>query len=544
MSIGSAIDDAMRGASQYQPDMPERPKYPAAVFHIRFAGTDSPEGSANIPVLEPSKRYRVEVWAEPVTAQHEKRVFIESPLTLWLTLKQGENFISEVDLASQIYEVPLNFTQFHCEFDLVTPDALPDTDATLRLEYKKSGDRAFNPSPITEQQVKLVGTYNLVNTTLARDCRIDPAIERPEKTAFLYVSKVKGKRRIRLSGWGHYKTHVFEVSRFEVFSNISLGNFISEKSPAERQELAVDMIGKVMSFFTKADRMLTQWFDRLYEQYGAELTLVISDLTDYEIPWEMYPLSGDISGTTQYLGANVSMVRWGAFSNVETKEDLVVSIQKEYHTGQVVAYIDPNDHNQYEEEKKLLQKLVQNNFLHNKEDLYQKLRALDKTGLVYIGSHGVFEPDEPLKIGLGHRTDYTKRIRLFSLYTIPSCQTPRPVFFVNACNSARRYRVGLEYTGFHEVILANFASAYIGTTGPVNTRFTLEVAQLILPRPEELADGISLAQRLRNFRAGIVNKYLGKEDEKVLYAFMYVYYGNPLAYLHISSTPTGEAGDE
>lgn len=119
------------------------------------------------------------------------------------------------------------------------------------------------------------------------------------------------------------------------------------------------------------------------------------------------------------------------------------------------------------------------------------------------------------------------------------------MFFVNACNSARWHRVSAkEYLGLHEVILANFASAYIGTSGPVNAKFTLEVAQFILPQPEESAEGISLARRLRDFRTQIVNKYLGKEDEKVLYAFMYVYYGNPLAYLHLSLAQIGEAGDD
>lgn len=542
MSDGFPIADATQDAFRHRPDTPKRPTYTAVDFHIQLVEIGSAAGSTNITLLEPGKQYRVKVRTEPATAQHEKSVFTTSPLTLWLTLKRGDDFIYEVKPTPQFREVPANASQFQCEFDLLMPDELPDTDATLCLEYKKSGEGVSNP--ILQQPVQLAGSYNPIDTTLAEDCRINPAIERPEKTAFLYVSKAPGDREIRLVGWGHYKGHTFEVPTFEIPSNISLGDFISGSLSADVRFFADAMIGRIEHFFTYSARALTQWFDRLYDQHGKELTLIITDLTEYEVPWEMYPFSGDESGGDKYLGANISVVRWGIFRNVQTKMDFSVSVCEEHHVGQTVAYIDPFENHLYDEEKRLLQKLAKKP-LPNSSALYQKLAALHDTGMVYIGSHGTFVHDEIFQTGLGHRDNPTGRILLFKLSGIPVCRTKRPVFFVNACNSARWHRVSAkEYLGLHEVILANFASAYIGTSGPINAKFTLEAAQFILPQPEEAAEGISLARRLRDFRAQIVNKYLGIEDEKVLYAFMYVYYGNPLAYLHLSPVQIGEAGDD
>ncbi|MBK8985327.1 MAG: hypothetical protein IPM39_04475 [Chloroflexi bacterium] len=538
MSDGFPIADATQDAFRHRPDTPKRPTYTAVDFRMQLVEIGSADGSTNIILLEPGKQYRVKVWTEPATAQHEKSVFTTSPRTLWLTLKRGNDLIYEVQPMPQFREVPANATQFQCEFDLLMPDALPDTDATLCLAYEKSG------VAILKQPVKLAGTYNPIDTTLAEKCRINPAIERPEKTAFLYVSKAPGDREISLVGWGHYKGHTFTVPTFEVASNISLGNFISGSLPADVRFFAGAMIGRIEHFFTYSASALTQWLDRLYDQHGKELVLIITDLTDYEVPWELYPFSGDRSGSDKYLGANISVVRWGVFRNVQTKRDFFVSVCEEHHVGQTVAYIDPFENHLYDEEKKLLQRLA-NRPLPNNSALYQKLEALHDTGMVYIGSHGTFVHDEIFQTGLGHRDNPTGRILLFKLSGIPACHTKRPVFFVNACNSARWHRVSTkEYLGLHEVILANFASAYIGTSGPVNAKFTLEVAQFILPQPEEAAVGISLARRLRDFRAQIVTKYLGEEDEKVLYAFMYVYYGNPLAYLHLSPAQIGEVGDD
>ena len=184
--------------------------------------------------------------------------------------------------------------------------------------------------------------------------------------------------------------------------------------------------------------------------------------------------------------------------------------------------------------------------MNNKTVLYQRLQSLQNsqnTGLIYIGSHGTFVHQDPFQAGLGHEDNPEGRILIFDLNRLSPCGTKRPIFFVNACHSARWFQVKKEFFGLHEVILGYFAKAYVGVCGMVNMDFSLEAAKFILNDKSGGETDIALAKRLRDFRAEVVEQHLFQEDEKVLYAFMYVYYGNPLLKLRLNRASEPEGGD-
>lgn len=532
MSAFPSIADATRDAYQYVPDSPKRSEYSAVHFRMRLIEINSPDET--IDILEPGKQYRVIVWTGPAQRPSMDSVSTTSALTLMLTLKRDDDFIYAVKVTPHLLQMPANETEFHCAFTLSTYDDLPYTKATLCLEYQKT--EAGKPSVITGQPVQLAGSYNLIDTKLAKSCRINPAIERPEKTAFLYVSKTKGERNIQIAGWGHYREHVFETDVFEAPEIVSLANFVEH----HRQRNPREMSGQVKHFFKYLPNELTRWFENLHFKHREDLILIVTDLTDFEIPWEMYPLSkGD------YLGAISIVVRWAIVRNASQKRDVTLNVQEKQCSGHLVAYIDSFQHSKrhIETEQRLLQKMA-HTILHSSQELCIQLESLTDVGLVYIGSHGSFVYDDPFGIGLGHRDNPEGRIPLFLLEDMTPAETGRPIFFVNACDSARWHHIGTNSLGLHETILGNFASAYIGLCGPVGTGFSLEAVEFILNgkrQYKEEVKGISLAKRLRDFRAHVLLKY-GKNDfEKVLFSFMYVYYGNPLAFLDLS--PIQATGD-
>lgn len=512
-------------------------------FHVHiYDGDELAEG-----VLA-GREYRLHVFtqAQPQKKGNGEQISKQSVTSESLELDIGVSGFSEAANTITLSEKTVQIDEkeldsFKRNIVITVDENTPSNELLITVKTKKP-DEAYAIN-VSEYSILIDGTHNPIDQDMAEKCRINPAMERPQKTALLYVTK-KGKRKVKLLVWGHYKDHLVNIPAFKMSKEISLANFISES--VDRENRAISMIGRIQNFFIYTPDELRNWFSKLYEKHGSELTVIITDLTYFDIPWEMYPLNIDDPDGNIYLGSNVSVVRWGRFRNTKTIGDIILKVQAEKSHGNAIAYIDPYQHSQYENERSLIEPLA-HQILGNSQELYDKLEALHDVGLMYIGSHGTFTQDDMLNIGLGHVDNPAERILLPILRSIAPCQKKRPVFFVNACNSARWLDIGGdEQWGLHGTILGNFASAYIGTCGPIGTRFSVEAAKIILNGQDdaEQTDGFLLAKRLQTFRAYMVNKYLQNSKVNVLYAFMYVYYGNPLAQLHLSAEQESEDSDD
>ncbi len=171
----------------------------------------------------------------------------------------------------------------------------------------------------------------------------------------------------------------------------------------------------------------------------------------------------------------------------------------------------------------------------------RKDRALTRIGLVYIACHG--QEGSMLSASEKDRLQQPDRVlRALELARMPEQPEPRPIFFVNACDSARMLRDSkTNPVSFAESFLVQCASNYIGTMAPVGSRNASLIAGDILQQAMN-AEGVQIAEALRVLRARVVAKRCDsdqddeaqKEVEKdFFYTFMYVYYGNPLARLRL-----------
>ena len=115
------------------------------------------------------------------------------------------------------------------------------------------------------------------------------------------------------------------------------------------------------------------------------------------------------------------------------------------------------------------------------------------------------------------------------------------IVFLNVCHSGRmfiedRFVPSARLRGFPEMFLGHGAAGVIAATGWVNDDHAGKLAEWALQR---LAAGeaVSVPELLREWRDEVCRTTPDKpsDDERVrlLTAFMYVYYGNPLAQVRI-----------
>jgi hypothetical protein len=123
--------------------------------------------------------------------------------------------------------------------------------------------------------------------------------------------------------------------------------------------------------------------------------------------------------------------------------------------------------------------------------------------------------------------------------------------FVNACASARTIvNDEGDPSSLVEGFLTHCASGYIGTLADIDIQTASEIARSIL-KASLNANGVRITEILRHLRAKAVEDLMKalllppeqskKEFYKVIDTFMYVYYGNPLAYLQLRAVSSEEA---
>lgn len=386
----------------------------------------------------------------------------------------------------------------------------------------------------TSLKVMVDGTYNADNIALLEICKVALDTPLPEQTAILHVQQCN-QDKLQLLGWNR-RGSPLETGPIDRLSK-SLAEFIKQKVGPE---LAIKAIRE---FSRKSPERLKVWLIELLKRYSEQLCLVIADHTDFETPWEMLEV-----GDEKYLGARAMIVRW---TNVAYPIDWSqpaywhkLKMVPEQRHGSVIAYLDDKELEEKHTyaERRILGKLKVKQCTNLSElvELLSDAELLKGIGLIYLGCHG----HDGRRIGSKfHSTGYIDAVELELPIVHPH---PRPIFFVNACDSGRLKKdYNSSFSGLVEIILARYADGYIGTLGQVGSAYASLIAENILKDASTLTDGIQVANKLRRLRAEAAERATRRalltvsSEEKVqretelIYTFMYIYYGNGMTQLQL-----------
>ncbi|ANS67906.1 hypothetical protein SLINC_5682 [Streptomyces lincolnensis] len=299
---------------------------------------------------------------------------------------------------------------------------------------------------------------------------------------------------------------------------------------------------------------LAEWINRIRQRHGEGLRLIVWDDTGFELPWELFWVPADeqhgLGGGL--LGALLVMARWTTVHG----EDEGLPRETGPCRGRVLAYLhedmtddgsvfSPYDHAVHDTMTPFLQAL----------DLPM---PDDRTGLVYMGCHGTYG-EVVMRLTLGDRTWAE-----FNTRDMHVLREDRSLVCLNACHSGRfvpNHVQGEEaLRGFAELFLRKGAGGCIVTAGKVGDQEARALVRRLLKEVAARPD-LPITETLRDFRAravhdfgtlaaipttrnddGQVDKVGQKRVLRLLYAFMFHYYGHPRTTLRLVAGEEHSAG--
>jgi len=324
---------------------------------------------------------------------------------------------------------------------------------------------------------------------------------------------------------------------------------LADRAQGEKQKSKVEpknLIG-IMNGFSEENDELRSWINKRRTAAGGDLHLVITDFTGCEIPWELLTLPSRGGAPETYLGATVSITRWHDLGYAHTFRGRLPLFTDEELTGHVAAFVDKTLKGGATEktEKGVLTDLHAT-LDERLEQLRNRLgRPEAGFALVYLACHGDAEPPSPFDYALEARDGSGDRLTVGDLKgrTLQLFVQSRAIVFINACHSGRMlqdeiYLKSKYLRGFPDVFLRKGAVGVIGTTGFVNSEFAAKMGAWFLQELRTTGELEPVSELLRRWRAKVLSELPAERSEQdnayLLNAFMYVYYGNPLARLRIT----------
>ena len=397
--------------------------------------------------------------------------------------------------------------------------------------------KAADPPPLPPSTEHAERSEAVVFSTAA----INPAYQLPPNIAVLKVDR-SGTDMFLVQGFSSViplpkKKKKLRYKR----PSLALGDLARKGSPKTPSQI----VGK-LRLWSEAKPEIVDWLIKVREDLrralDEELYLVIADGTGFDIPWEMLDLS-PATTIPRYLGALVPVVRWHPCLDKIEK-----GLYAEANPGGMLAYVDKGLAGSGAELK-----LLRNLDLRLSDDLVDFLRLLgveeSGVGLVYLACHGIFVHDDVNGVWFESSLDKEHRLVLGKLYweSLSLLQSSKSVVFLNVCDSARPVLDEAinddRLRGFVNLFLSKGASGVIGTVGMIGEKFASDTTQELVNASLE-TPGCSIAVLLRNMRSTAIKGFSDKiNDEsaqlRVVYAFMYVYYGSPMTHLPIARRQAG-----
>jgi hypothetical protein len=485
--------------------------------------------------LEPGKSYWVRVSASPDSSGEtfQQSITIRSDIELVLRSSHDSVIVENPRRVVQ-REVIEDFTH---DFRINVAPECPIIDVTLDLCCRKASSQG-RPRQVARLTLSLNGTYSPVDEQLLEATHIALDASLPEGIAIIHIED--GLENLRLTGWS-YRNWPLRIDSFPR-PTISLATFVEHQIPPANVRNEVRVLSRCNP------PRLIRWLTRLLQRHGEHLSIIITDHTGSDFPWEMMELDVEQEGEIP-LGAIAVIVRWLPVQFYESWYYL--QMQDDACTGDVIVHLDQAEGVPLDIEQESFDQFSTSYYTHLDEVRQRLSHSLQSVGLVYLGCHGlVVDRDHremvEREIQLGSLTNPSERLVPIELEIVGRHQELRPVVFVNACHSGRLIRDSMHrLRGLPEVFLARVARGYIGTLGPVESAYAAQIVQAMSQAVSAVDGGIRIGEFLRRLRAEAVKRLRENETRenwlRYIYTFMYVYYGNPLIRLRL--TPAG-ARDE
>ncbi len=403
--------------------------------------------------------------------------------------------------------------------DFTLPADFPTCTLTINILFKTPQ----RPAPMSAVQYPLpVCGQKAPPSEIFKIAQIDQRL--PEKTAILLVESAAQRHQVRLRGWSEAGQQLDKETAIRAL--ISIEELQKYREKQQKQHFTPEAILNRLTYFSRHNPpALLKWLQTLLHTYQEPFNLIIVDLTEQEIPWELVEIQPKL-----YLGACARVVRWLGAQFFEITR--ILSAQPDSHVGPIISYLDTAiEAELIHDEQAALQRLT-GTALPSLTDLNRRLQvSLDDVGMIYIGCHGrsgqqLLQQDVP----------ELSSIMLERLYR---CASPRLTVFINACESARTIKKSLDdRSNFVDAFLGYCASGFIGTLIQVDIATASTIAGHIL-RATLQPGGVQIAEMLRILRKTELEKlkqmaFPTRTDYyRFIDTFMYVYYGNPLARLRL-----------
>jgi hypothetical protein len=376
-----------------------------------------------------------------------------------------------------------------------------------------------------------------------------PGTRLPEGFAVLRVQRSQtpdGRDGYRLHGWcGPLKVTLTPGPTRLIAPGVSLGNLRRGDGEFPSEVL------RAILHWSDNQQPLAHWINRVRTRHGAALHLIIWDDTGYELPWELLRLPSQPEPALQggLLGALVAVSRWTTVYDVD--HDL--PRETGAFRGGVLAYL----HRDMEHDHSALKPYAP----RSHRELTPFLRALDasadRTALVYMGCHGEYG-HTVTRLQLGGRTWAE-----FNGEKMHLLRRDHSLVCLNACHSGRFVDNGAQgeeaLRGFAELFLRKGAGGCIVTAGAIGDPEARAMVHRLM-REVTARWWQPLTEKLRAFRADAVEEFGGlavipnvRNDDgevdavgqkrvlRLLYAFMFHYYGHPLTTLRLVGHDEGRS---
>lgn len=405
-------------------------------------------------------------------------------------------------------------------FAISIEDHCPSGDLTLYLLVLNEDRNPFSAAKI---QAKIEGKEIIEERkTVYERCYIDFDASFPEHVAILYVEQMSGER-LQLTGFDSRHSKIQDCKTKSDF-------FSSRDYIRVRDALDPQLTLEVMKFKARsASEILTRWLKELFGRYKERFCLIVCDLSASGINWEALAIEDD-----EYIGALGVVTRWLPIRYYDDRT--ILRVEADRTTGSMIAYVDNGLKETAKKEKETLRDLAKVEAYESVDALLGALSgSLSSVGLVYLASHGTVTSGlkhEKLVNSVAIGPDSEQLLHL-NVESIPRKADPRPVIFINACNSALLFVEGNSIIGWPEVALTRLASAYLGTLGLVGSEYAASVSARIFTSATQDHSGANLPAILKEIRKeaieAVANNRENEEKLKdLIYSFMYIYYGNPL----------------
>jgi CHAT domain len=293
---------------------------------------------------------------------------------------------------------------------------------------------------------------------------------------------------------------------------------------------------QVMTIMRKwsARNPLSHWCAELLK--AGVRSIIVNDVSGYEIPWEMLVIETPPSGANRYLGAAMAVSR--ASCGEATVEDVVTAPRAAASaSAPILTYISA---------EMAVEETGAGSLESLRVEPSETLEAFvgslvadsGRYGLVYMACHGRHS-DSIFEVYLGSLEDGGSRLLLSDLSDeLVGKQLHAPVF-INACHSARLFkdREIYEVEGFPAEFVERGAPGVVGTAGEVSSKYAASFARDFLQDAADHPD-LPIPELLRRRRERVAQRHADGELEpgELVSAFMYVYYGQPDCTIWIERT--------